>query len=391
MKSVTRWNRHVLPALLLATALVAAAVVSGCSPGPEKSGGPKQSEPQKEATEPAAQPAQEAAKPEEFVPPPEPAAKAVEAMPKPEEPVPPPEPPATPAESPAKSEETVPPPEPPAKPAESPPKLEEPVPPPQPSAPPAESAAKAEAPTGAAAGDLPAVPKVSSFAPAEDLADQVDKYIKAFEQEAENEQEYKDSSENIVKQANALIIIALAMGMSDQESKYKSSAEGLMKAARELADAKDYAAAKKGVEAVKAAAAGQGSGAGELKWEKVAALDQLMKQVPVVNTKLKRSVQPNRFKSKARDSAGYSAVIAAIAQGSIADTIQAKSPDDVQKWYSLCAQMRDAAGAANAAIHAGDQSAADAAMAKLAQSCDDCHTAFHPAALGKTDVEEKEK
>ena len=40
--------------------------------------------------------------------------------------------------------------------------------------------------------------------------------------------------------------------------------------------------------------------------------------------------------------------------------------------------MRDDAGAVNAAIHKGDEAAADEAMKKLAQSCDDCHAVFHP-------------
>ena len=118
----------------------------------------------------------------------------------------------------------------------------------------------------------------------------------------------------------------------------------------------------------------------ELKWEKVAALPELMKEVPLVNTKLKRYIKPEKFKKKAKDTAGYTAVIAAIAQGSMADTSATKSPDQVTQWYKFSAAMRDNAGALNAAIHKGDQPAAASAMKKLAQSCDDCHAVFHPEA-----------
>ena len=40
--------------------------------------------------------------------------------------------------------------------------------------------------------------------------------------------------------------------------------------------------------------------------------------------------------------------------------------------------MRDYAGEVNAAIRKGDRPAADKAMKKLSQSCDDCHAVFHP-------------
>ena len=93
----------------------------------------------------------------------------------------------------------------------------------------------------------------------------------------------------------------------------------------------------------------------ELKWEKVAALPELMKQVPVINSKLKLNTKPAKFKKKAKDTAGYTAVIAAIAQGSMADTSATKSADQVPQWQKFSAAMRDDAGAVNAAIHKGDE------------------------------------
>ena len=40
-----------------------------------------------------------------------------------------------------------------------------------------------------------------------------------------------------------------------------------------------------------------------------------MKQVPLINTRLKLNLKGKKFKKKAKDTAGYTAVIAAIAQG----------------------------------------------------------------------------
>jgi hypothetical protein len=235
-----------------------------------------------------------------------------------------------------------------------------------------------QAATSAAAAEMPAAPAVSTFAPAEDLANQADQYIKELDRTVASEADYKDGVEKITKDSNTLMIIALALGLHDQENKYKASAGALMKAAEEVAATKDFESAKKAVAGVKAAAEGKGKVDAALKWEKVAALPELMKQVPLVNTKLKRYVKGANFKKKAKDTAGYTAVIAAIAQGTMADTSEAKSPEQVKQWYGFSTAMRDDAGAVNAAIHKEDEPAAAEAMKKLTQSCEDCHAVFHP-------------
>lgn len=228
----------------------------------------------------------------------------------------------------------------------------------------------------------PKPPKVSSFAPAKDLADQVDKYIKDIETTLESEQEYKDSENKIGRCTNTLAVIALCLGMHDEDNKYKSRAAALIKASQALAAATDYQSARKAFEGVKAAADGKTDFQTELKWEKVASLPDLMKQVPNINTKLKLNIKGAKFKSKAKDTAGYTAVIGAIGQGSIADISKAKNAEEVKQWYEYMMMMRDAAREANAAIHAGNQPAAtEAVMKKLTKSCDDCHKVFHPEAL----------
>jgi hypothetical protein len=224
----------------------------------------------------------------------------------------------------------------------------------------------------------PAVPQVSTFAPAEDLANQADQYMKELEQSVASEADYKDSLDKIAKQSNTLVIIALALGLHDQESKYKASAGALMKAAQGVAAAKDFESAQKAVAALKDAAAGKGKADAELKWEKVAALPELMKQVPLVNTKLKMKLKGANFKKKAKDTAGYTAVLAAIAQGAMLDTSVTKNADQVKQWQKFSAAARDDAAAVNVAIHKGDPDAADTAMKKLNQSCEDCHAVFKP-------------
>jgi hypothetical protein len=173
-------------------------------------------------------------------------------------------------------------------------------------------------------------------------------------------------------------VIALALGLHDQDNRYKANAGAIMEAAGKLAASKDLVSAKKAVAALRKAAEGKRKTDVKLEWKRVASLPELMKQVPLINTKLKRQVKPEKFTKKAKDTAGYTAVIAAIAQGSMADVSETKNAEQVQQWYKFSAAMRDDAGEVNAAIHKLDEPAAAKGMKKLAQSCEDCHAVFHP-------------
>jgi hypothetical protein len=224
--------------------------------------------------------------------------------------------------------------------------------------------------------DPPAAPKVSSLAPAKDIVSQIETYVNDLDKAVASEDEFKDSEAKVAKLANTTILLALAAGMHDQDNPLKAAAPAIIKAAQELAKAKGFAATKDGVAAVKKALAETGGDAGELKWVKIASLPELMKQVPMVNNRLKQNVRGEKLKSRAKLNAGDSATLAIIAQGSLADTSEAKTPEDVKKWYGFCIQMRDAAAAVNKAVHAGDKEAADKAMEALAQSCEDCHAVF---------------
>jgi hypothetical protein len=246
----------------------------------------------------------------------------------------------------------------------------------------------------------PPAPKVSTFAPAEDLVRQADQYMKDLDKIVEAPDAYKDDNDKIGKLSNTLVIIALSLGLHDEPNKYRDQAAAIIKTAQSLAalaqqadkkekkDDADYEAAKKATAAVRQAARKQAAGV-ELKWEKAASLPELMKQVPLINMHLKRYLKPEKFKKKAQDLAGHTAVIAVIAQGSIADTSEAKNPDQVKQWYNLMIEMRDDAGALNAAVHKTDRPAADKAMKKLAQSCEDCHAIFRPGIPANQAVKKK--
>lgn len=234
----------------------------------------------------------------------------------------------------------------------------------------------------------PAAPKVSTFASAKDVASQIDFYVARLEESVASEEEFKEAEAKLAKDSNTLILLALAAGMHDEDNKYKTAAPAIMKAAQELVKAKGFAATKEGVASVKKALESAGGNAADLKWVKSAALPDLMKQVPLVNSRLKRNLRGANFKKKANSNAGDAATLAVIAQGSLADTSEAKNDDEIKKWYGFCVQMRDAASGLNKAVRAGDQAAADKAMGALNQSCDDCHAVFHKEAEKESGKEE---
>lgn len=226
-------------------------------------------------------------------------------------------------------------------------------------------------------------PPVSTYALAEDLASQADKYIESLKKSVESPESYKDEAAKLTQDANTLVVVALALGLHDQDSKYKSNASAVLKAAQDVAAAKDFDSAKKAVETLEKAAEAKDGGAAPTKWEKVASLPELMKSVPRINSKLKMNIKGSKFQKKAKDTTGYTAVLAVIAEGSKVDLSETKSAEQVKQWQAFCDTMRNHAGAVNKAIRANDEKKATAEMKKLAQSCDDCHAVFHPAAKGQ--------
>jgi hypothetical protein len=237
---------------------------------------------------------------------------------------------------------------------------------------------------GAAAADPPAAPKLSTFAPASDLVRQTDYYLGRLDESLASESQYKEDKEKITKDGNTLILIALALGLDDRDNKYKEAAPGVERDARRLAKATTYAAAKAALADTHRELSAPVQ-AYVLGWDKASAsLAELMKQVPLINARLKRNLKnPKRFALKAKDTEGDTATLAVIAQGSMGAVSQTKKPTEAAKWVSLCAEMRDAAAAVNKAIHAGDPKATEKAMKPLAESCDNCHTVFNPEQVGK--------
>ncbi len=234
------------------------------------------------------------------------------------------------------------------------------------------------------AADPPAPPKVSSFAPADDLASQFDYYKKRIGDAVAVEAEFDEAKQaRIKKDANTLAVLALHLGLHDSENPLKKSAASLLAAARALVASTDFKSASTGYADLEKALTSEGNAA-ELKWGKVAGMGQLMKQVSVINASLKRGLQPTRLKSQAKKTAGESATLAAIANALPFDTHEVKNEADLPSWYEYSAEFRDSAGALNAAIKTGQATKVSAALKRMSTSCDTCHKKFHQEQLPAT-------
>jgi hypothetical protein len=218
--------------------------------------------------------------------------------------------------------------------------------------------------------------KPSSYAPANDVAAQLESYVKQIEADLADQSEYGDDQKSrVAKDANTLIVLAQVLGNHDGDHPLKKSAAGIVAAGRELADnVDDYASAKASLESLKKSF--QSPVAGEVKWEPVAELGQLMKQVPIVNNKLRSGVTGRRFDRMIDQNAGHAASLAAIAQASQFDTAYCSSKEEESTWVKICLDMRNAASEVATAVRKKDQSAAKTGLEKLVKTCDDCHHSF---------------
>ena len=239
----------------------------------------------------------------------------------------------------------------------------------------------AGAQNGAPAATGAATPKFSTFAPAEDLSNELNLLVADLEKAVADEDEYKSQIDTrFLRDGNMIALVATALGLHDQDNSVKPHAAAIVAAAHKLSEAEGYAATKKAVEDVKAALTA--SSTGSVHWGKIVPLKSLMKdQVPSVNTKIKTGLRHFADRTKAiTANAAMMALIAENAKLCVGDT---KKPNEGPQWTAHADQLRAAAVNISAKLHAGDKAGANAAMNKLNESCHACHAIFNPDANDK--------
>ncbi len=219
---------------------------------------------------------------------------------------------------------------------------------------------------------------IAPFAPADDLLAQVDYFVGRMDEALASRQTFDLAAQSrVMKDANTLAALALVLSLYDQEFPRRAAMPGVLRGAQRLAESEgDYEKSSQALAAIKRAQGGEIDLDASAKWESVASLSVLMKQVPVIHARLNRGVDRRRLARQAAQSAGESATLAAIAQASMVDTSYAETAAQADEWRRQCEAMRDAAGEVNAAIHAQDFERVSAGMKRLVQSCEACHATF---------------
>ena len=236
--------------------------------------------------------------------------------------------------------------------------------------------------------------------PIEDLVAQIDEYIAKIGESLDaldGSPRYAAGAADIVRDANALALVALAVGLAEADSKYKKSASHIIAAAQSLASTKTFEEGQKAYAALQESLTNTDAGKPLLWSDKVADLAPAMKALPNLSSGIKRVTDTERklfvtLNRQPQRVLGQIAALAAVSQGSIPNVVETEKPDAMEKWKKYCEDFRDVAIKLNTATRQYAQGVADdtnpdyaifsAAFRAMAESCDDCHRTFYPSAVG---------
>ena len=236
-----------------------------------------------------------------------------------------------------------------------------------------------------ASNSLP-LPKVG------DLVPQVEAYIKKLENtldDLDGSPRFAQDADVLYRDANALALIVLALGLSKEDNPYKKAAPAIIAAAVKLETVKSFDEAAKAIAELKQSLKAEGDPAA-LSWDKkVASLKPLMKAVPNINTLVKRNLRTEAALRRGnRIVVEGAAAMAVIGQGSIPNIAETIKPDAVKEWTAYCIEFRDVSLALNQAASdyeagRGTFGAVQDAYEALSDSCDSCHTLFYHGEVPK--------
>ena len=197
---------------------------------------------------------------------------------------------------------------------------------------------------------------------------------------------FEDGSVGLYRDANALAAVALALGMSTEDSPAKAAAPALLEAAQAAASAKNLEEAQAAMKAIEAARTSKGS-TDALRWDqKVVALRPLMKNaVPALTTEMKRLGRNEKTflrRGNAKKTIDNSTVLAALALACRENVDETLAPEEDELWREYCERLAAAATDYNekanaAAAGQGDFAETLAALKTVEATCNaTCHEKF---------------
>lgn len=223
-----------------------------------------------------------------------------------------------------------------------------------------------------------------------DLESQFEKYSAKLDRDVEDlgvSPVFEDAAGGLHRDVNTLILLAMAIGQSEEEGQFKSAAPRIVEVGREIIAADNPADAAAGVETLKKIiAAPDSETGGEIKWEKAAHLPPLMKKaLPSLTTEIKRLGRNEKTFKRGENSAkvaGNAATLAVIAVGCRPNVDETTAPDEEELWKEYCDVLYASAMKLNetaGAVRDGNGTFADfsAALKEVEATCSaTCHEKF---------------
>lgn len=225
--------------------------------------------------------------------------------------------------------------------------------------------------------------KISTVAPAADIAAQVDASVKALEEYLATSESYTQNKMKKVPVEGAVIaVLAAAVVDSDEKDKvsWNAAAADVREAGKMVAASKSYDDAKKGLAAIKEAVGGKAAGAKpEQEWNKLCRLGTVMDTINMRAPKMRAGARKKQLTdAEAAEYSGAATVMAVFALAVHDDTheVKSKKKEDIDEWQKFAKEFQSQMTAAAAAFKAKDPTKAGDAWKKGNTACNDCHAKF---------------
>ena len=223
-----------------------------------------------------------------------------------------------------------------------------------------------------------------------DLEGQFEKFSAKIDRDVEDLDAIPNFTEavgGLYRDVNMMILLAMAIGQSDEEGKWKPCAADVIQSGKSVISAKnkdDAAAAAKSLQKILADPAAAAEA--DVTWEKAAHLAPLMKKaLPSLTTEIKRLGRNEKTFKRGENPekvAGSAAALAVIAVGCRPNVDETIAPEEGKLWEEYCdtlyasaMKLNEAAGA----VRDGNGSFADfsAALKEVDATCTaTCHEKF---------------
>ncbi len=224
--------------------------------------------------------------------------------------------------------------------------------------------------------------KITTVAPAADLAAQVEASVKQLDEFLASSDAYNQNKKKVKNESTIITVLAQAIVDSEEKASvsWSAAAADVRAGAMSIADAKSFDDAKKGLAAVKEAHGGKkGAAPSEFEWNKLAKLGAIMDAIQSRTGKVRggSNKKAEAFTdADVADASGAATVLAVLALAVHDDTHEVKKKEDTPEWQKFAKEFQSQLTATAAAFKKKDMAGAKEGWKKGNMACNACHEKF---------------